>query len=147
MREFKFRVWDKIDKLWYWTEDDLRFGEELLGVDYFMRNPRRYIVQQFTGSLAKRNKEIWEGDIVKETITKLRGYTDNPAKQLEQEQTGSWTLDIPIIYFAEVVWCPVYRAFVLEGKERQRVTGRRFPLNTENLEIVGTAVENPNLKQ
>ena len=67
MREIKFRAWDKILNQFlpnvqnHINDKDWAFGNML-------RNPERFVVEQFTGLKDKNGKEIYEGDEVEFSV-------------------------------------------------------------------------------
>jgi uncharacterized phage protein (TIGR01671 family) len=71
MREFKFRVWDLEKKFYLNQDDEFHFYEPDRGwqcpipLCECLRDKKRYVVQQYTGSTDKNKNLIYEGDIVK----------------------------------------------------------------------------------
>lgn len=129
MREIKFRIWDKSNKVMYdkvlignypetvalvWDKYD---GKE----DWYHIEPKVCKVMQYTRYKDRNNKEIYEGDIIQYLNTeKLEDYPNVGQVYLSDEQ-GRFYIDIELDY--EEMW------------------------NKEYIEIIGNIYENPELIQ
>lgn len=143
MREIKFRVWDHFQKIFVdsrcktnGTEISVTFDGALIisGIDgFYDLESKRYTVQQFTGFLDKKGKEIYEGDIIATRVA------DDCIPNLEKHK---YTL---IVFFCDKgKW---------KAKEKMdEYAGSSFPFFDDHYEIlldktkvIGNIFENPDL--
>ena len=98
MREIKFRAWDKESRE-YLPNVQNHIGNEESAFGFMLKNDR-YILEQFTGLLAKNGKEIYEGDIVKHK--KTNGLPHQGRVRIMPTQgvmVGAW----PICFALEII--------------------------------------------
>lgn len=124
MREIKFRVWDKREAKGSDTKEMLYNAQNHRLWHDFLDYPESYEVMQFTGQHDIKNKEIYEGDIIK------------------------W--DAGYDKFSKVVYNEHHCRFFLRGDEEVDVDGfyDKFGmgfLHPYNYEIIGNIHENPEL--
>lgn len=62
-REFKFRVWNLVDK--EWDNPSILEVWDNSGIFRPMYTVENYVIQQFSGEQTKDSKEVYEGDIVR----------------------------------------------------------------------------------
>jgi uncharacterized phage protein (TIGR01671 family) len=129
MREKKFRAWDKEEHKFVTDIDGISLDGEALDLnmgEYGISNKdRKIIFQQFTGLFDKNGKEIWEGDIVKES-------RDN----------GKGLIPYTVAWNVEAGW------FTIKTSEDKEMDGSLWLLtrvNWENFEVIGNIYEDSNL--
>ena len=76
MRGFKFRAWDKYQKVMYVSPDEIEhlgswFDAHLPGA---AADKNRIILMQFTGLTDKNGREIYEGDLLVDGLTRQGKY-------------------------------------------------------------------------
>lgn len=95
----------------------------------------RETLGHFTGLLDKNGKEIFEGDIIKETHDQLRGYIYSKAHKVSNYS-----------YISQVIWCNMYHCFMVNRTiDNKKEEDRMFPLNNYNVERIGNIFDNPEL--
>jgi uncharacterized phage protein (TIGR01671 family) len=167
-RVIKFRVWDtEYKEFSNWTNRDPFFNVSHGQLFFWERVQKedgsydgdiiledlsdRFILQQFTGLHDKDGKEIYEGDILKETHYEYSGrFTDlvrDPAKLEGYPYRG-------VVYWTEGIPCNTK-----DSTDAYALLGfRTFPLDTtvgqvignsitRNCEILGNMYENPEMME
>lgn len=141
MREIKFRIWNKIQESyakWYPTEGTggTEFNE------LFVLNDNN-IFQQFTGFKDKKNKDIYEGDIIE-----FKYAAGDFALQEMNEEEYEYEKTIRNRKFMGIVRSDASNSINLEivcGNPKS--TCVRFPLlYASGSKILGNIFENPKLK-
>lgn len=159
-RNKKFKVWDKENKEWFkpiYEGYNNRIFEILISLkgDLIIRNegfeinghkgrnihescfPNRFELIEYTGLKDKNGKEIYEGDVIKQTYHKTIGYGDN-----EENFKGYHIGEVVLISSGVCIKKPLmYEAEIdqlvkLDGYKN--VAGYRS-------EVIGNIYENPEL--
>lgn len=124
MKEIKFRVWDKKKEMWsnYQIVDNMiYFMDKVTGV--WIRDnkyPDRFKLMQYTGLKDKNEKEIYEGDIIKNNFEETVG-------SIMFADCGYWIKTIDKDIFNDTIY---------------HVLGQ---YDGEVLEVIGNIYENPEL--
>jgi uncharacterized phage protein (TIGR01671 family) len=116
MREVNFRAWNK----------DYKVMEEVDMNYWYNFNNNLYILMQYTGLEDENGKEIYEGDILEETIT--------------DPQNGD---ELPYRKFL-VFWAGSYASFALKDLLNED-NDQETMWDIVGLKIVGNIYENPEL--
>jgi uncharacterized phage protein (TIGR01671 family) len=148
MHKYKFRVWNKEYGRWDHTALLEVNGDNEL---FHLEDPRgeTTVIQQWTGILDINGKEIYEGDILKETHYDCKGTWLIPYKQgdlYEYEYIG-------VVYLPEI---HPHSSFVSSFFDAYPVSYRTYPLNTtvgqtvgnhitKAPEVIGNMFDNPDM--
>lgn len=117
-RTIKFRAWSKEhQRMSYLNARDFAW----LGENALSTEKDKYTVMQFTGSVDKTGKEIYEGDIVK--------YSLHRGKNLNYQKR-------------KVVWSAEKVGFNLKAFNKSE---KMVPLTYKTMELLGNIYENPEL--
>ncbi len=131
-REIKFRGWNKVDKemieIWDINFKDGYAGAENKDGGVYDIDNKDIELLQFTGLLDKNGKQIYEGDIVKNTAT----FHD-----LDSLCESFLTDKL----FFEIYWCEGEAQFRMKNDEIEQ----HFNLSGRTLEVIGNIFENPEL--
>ena len=101
MREIKFRAWDRDQSIML---DDVHARPGFLFRDFL--NNERFEVEQFTGLLAKSDKEIYEGDICMWVNTEGSVY----------EKEVSWSKEHLCWNFGVMKYCQLHESGYYQTK-------------------------------
>lgn len=146
-RQIKFRVWDNQYKKWFteWEGGESNLHSFSFNFKFHWRycdqggdyTEERYVIQQYTGLKDKNNREIYEGDIVKQQFD----YNDDPQRIPDVRWSDSkW----------EVVWCDYEHRFGLKQLRPRfgsaTVEHIHHGSQSKDIEVVGNIFENPELQ-
>jgi len=129
MRKIKFRVWDKKEKKMYLAKEAGKYivisGGRWQGIN------KDFILMQYTGLKDKNGKEIYEGDLLRETHPNL-----------PWAKKGQMLL--------ECLWDEKYAGFYLISRRvigDEMEVGTRWAVKAQNkhAEVIGNIYENPEL--
>ncbi len=135
-RIIKFRIWDKINKkFWFLSDYDLLCGErDFCCYSHESIEKLKPVVQQFIGLKDKKRKPIYEGDLVNFTIP---GITHGPEREDLTSQEVHWAQEEGCWAFGR--WGNNYAP----GEIYYSIPGDR--IDSSSFEIVGNIFENPEL--
>jgi len=127
MREIKLKAWDKKNKKWLdgneWAFDPEKSNAWYLEFGEMMDVIEDIVIIQYTGFKDKDGKEIWEGDIIKETFP--RDKSDPAYDGYGDEGVVEWHENIG-------AWCWEY------GDEWGKI-------DVQDVRVIGNIYENPEL--
>lgn len=131
-RTLKFRVWDKLNKFFIYSDEGYQ-GHYVLSLDGKFTNLQNgsggdeYVVQQYIGLKDKNDEEIYEGDFV--------NFSTNNTVCLGDADIVEWKNQI--VHYDEL-----FAGFFFGHKYEFQILDKIMP---ETLEVVGNEFENPEL--
>lgn len=134
-REIKFRIWDTVLKCWCETSKYLIQADGTTiyfnngGYDDLYNQTSKLILQRYTGLKDKNGKEIYEGDILTETI--------------EVYRIGKVTYNCQVVYKNSAFGLIFTKEFDI-GKPKEEWTPFYSGIE-EDKEVIGNEFENPEL--
>lgn len=150
MRDLKFRVWDKENNKYFVPTYEAYEGNlEYLTLhpkgDLLMKTknksihescfPNRFIVQLYTGLKDKNDKEIYEGDILKRTVSVHVLGSGRPPKDVDE--------------YLKVEYKDEYAGFCIGETHLFAYVGAKYDVHTgcrcTDVEVVGNIYESPEL--
>ncbi len=139
MREIKFRVWDSIDKKFYFSNRILACDGKLFALEVYEDEPCSYSISKVEGEEInlwigmndKNGKEIYEKDIV---------------RIIRQNILGKTEIIGVVKYNKSVLGYKIYNCFITkpDGKKGRWFSTYYFDISDE-IEVVGNIYENPYL--
>lgn len=148
-----FRIWDNKYKFFYDLKSILLApdGDVYSDTPVGLRKLADVTVQFNTGAIDKNGKKIYEGDIIRESYDRLRGYLLSPEVINDKNNPNNdkskelWIFG-NFSYISEVIWCDTYHSFLVNRSVNgKKELDRCFPLNGSNIEIIGNIFETPEL--
>ena len=100
MREFKFRVWDKLDKRYIYPDKSYHFVINLNGIFQNFQNGSggdEYEIQQFTGLIDSYGVDIYEGDVVE-----WKSFEGTLRREPVTFDNGVFWVDLPLYEVNEI---------------------------------------------